>query len=101
MEANITYTEVIPELPPDPEWNTVKKAINRSLDTNVAARWSEHTHQLVMQAEQVDLTWRSCIYNLPRQVLKFAINASIDTLPTFRNLKQWGKRKRLLPPVWQ
>ena len=25
-------------------------------------------------------------------VLKFANNASIDTLPSFTNLKQWGRR---------
>jgi hypothetical protein len=25
-------------------------------------------------------------------VLKFAVNSSIDTLPTFTNLRRWGKR---------
>jgi hypothetical protein len=32
------------------------------------------------------------LWNLPRGVLKFALNASIDTLPTFTNLIKWGKR---------
>jgi hypothetical protein len=32
------------------------------------------------------------MWNLPRGVLKFALNASINTLPTFTNLKKWGKR---------
>jgi hypothetical protein len=32
------------------------------------------------------------MWNLPHGVLKFALNASIDTLPTFTNLKRWGKR---------
>jgi hypothetical protein len=31
------------------------------------------------------------MWNLPRGVLKFALHASIDTLPIFANLKRWGK----------
>jgi hypothetical protein len=29
--------------------------------------------------------------DLPHGVLKFAVNSSIDTLPTFTNLRRWGK----------
>ena len=36
--------------------------------------------------------YRSIIYDLPRNVLKFLTNASIDTLPTNVNLKRWNKR---------
>ena len=43
-------------------------------------------------SEESDITWRSAIYSLPRRVLSFAINSSIDTLPTFRNLKLWCKK---------
>ena len=43
-------------------------------------------------SEESDLTWRSAIYSLPRRVLSFAINASIDTLPNLRNLNLWGKK---------
>ena len=32
------------------------------------------------------------MWDIPRGVLKFAINAGINTLPTFDNLKRWGKR---------
>lgn len=39
-----------------------------------------------------NITWKSIIYNLPRSVLQFAIKASMDTLPTFSNLRRWGKR---------
>ena len=46
----------------------------------------------IAHSEESDLTWRSAIYSLPRRVLSFAINSSIDTLPTFRNLKLWGKK---------
>ena len=40
----------------------------------------------------MNLTWRSMIYSLPEGILKFAINASIDSLPSFTNLYKWGKR---------
>ena len=32
------------------------------------------------------------MWDIPQGVLKFAINAGINTLPTFDNLKRWGKR---------
>jgi hypothetical protein len=32
------------------------------------------------------------MWDLPRGVLKFAVNSSIDKLPTFTNLRSWGKR---------
>jgi hypothetical protein len=46
----------------------------------------------LLQAESKCITWKSYMWNLPCGVLKFALNASIDTLPTFTNLKGWGKR---------
>jgi hypothetical protein len=46
----------------------------------------------LLQAESEGITWKSYMWNLPRGVLKFALNASIDTRPTFTNLKRWGKR---------
>jgi hypothetical protein len=46
----------------------------------------------LLQAESEAITWKSYMWNLPRGVLKFALNASIDTLPTFTNLKRWGRR---------
>jgi hypothetical protein len=45
----------------------------------------------LLQAESEGITWKSYMWNLPRGVLKFALNTSIDTLPTFTNLKRWGK----------
>jgi hypothetical protein len=45
----------------------------------------------LLQAESEGITWKSYMWNLPRGILKFALNASIDTLPTFTNLKRWGK----------
>ena len=39
----------------------------------------------------MDLNWKSYIFNLKKGTLKFILNATIDTLPTNANLKQWGK----------
>ena len=38
------------------------------------------------------ITWRSYLWDIPRGVLKFAINAGLNTLPSLDNLKRWGKR---------
>ena len=32
------------------------------------------------------------MWDVPQGVLKFALNAGVNTLPTFDNLKRWGKR---------
>jgi hypothetical protein len=37
------------------------------------------------------ITWKSYMWDLPRGVLKFAVNSSIETLPTFTNLRRWAK----------
>ena len=38
------------------------------------------------------ITWRSYLWDIPQGILKFAINAGLNTLPTCDNLKRWGKR---------
>ena len=38
------------------------------------------------------ISWRSYMWDVPQGILKFAINAGINTLPSFDNLKRWGKR---------
>jgi hypothetical protein len=42
----------------------------------------------LLQAESEGITWKSYMWNLLCGVLKFALNDSIDTLPTFTNLKR-------------
>ena len=42
-------------------------------------------------AEATHFTWKSHIYDLRAGILKFLVNAVIDTLPTAVNLKRWGK----------
>jgi hypothetical protein len=46
----------------------------------------------LLQAENESITWKSYMWDLPCGVLKFAVNSSIDTLPTFTNHRRWGKR---------
>ena len=46
----------------------------------------------LIMAEGGCLTWRSYLWDIPQGVLKFAINAGINTLPSNDNLKRWGKR---------
>jgi hypothetical protein len=46
----------------------------------------------LLQAENESITWKSYMWDLPHGVLKFAVNSSINMLPTFTNLRRWGKR---------
>jgi hypothetical protein len=46
----------------------------------------------LMQVENESITWKSYMWDLHRGVLKFTVNSSIDTLPTFTDLRRWGKR---------
>ena len=62
--------------------------------------WKEKIGLYVMQGdylalimeEQECITWKSFLWDIPQGVLKFALNAGINTLPTLDNLKRWGKR---------
>lgn len=46
----------------------------------------------IAMLERSDYLWKSYIYNLPKGVMKFMLNAFLDTLPTKNNLSRWGKR---------
>jgi hypothetical protein len=58
-----------------------------------AARVSKYTMQgnlfALLQAENKSITWKSYMWDLPRGVLKFAVNSSMDMLLTFTNLRIW------------
>ena len=62
--------------------------------------WKEKVGHYVMQGDYMALimeekdciTWKSFLWDIPQGVLKFAINAGINTLPTLDNLRRWGKR---------
>ena len=46
----------------------------------------------VLEIEKVDLTWKSIIFNMPQGVLKFAVNAAIDSLPSNKKLIPMGEK---------
>ena len=62
--------------------------------------WKEKIGRYMMQGDYLALimeeggciTWKSFMWDIPQGVLKFAINAGINTLPSLDNLKRWGKR---------
>ena len=49
-------------------------------------------HIALLMEEGSCITWRSYLWDVPRGVLKFAMNAGLNTLPSLDNLKRWGKR---------
>ena len=74
----------------------VQKRIQRQTDEY----WADKVRTLVMQGnflsllieEDTNVSWKSYLWNLPRGVVKFALNSSLDTLPSADNLRRWGKR---------
>ena len=78
----------------------LKGKIQAGVQNRVDDFWKEKIGRYVMQGDFLALlveeencvTWKSYLWDIPQGVLKFAINASINTLPTLDNLKRWGKR---------
>jgi hypothetical protein len=54
----------------------------------------------LLQAENESITWKFYMWDLPHGVLKFAVNSSIDTLPTFFNLRRWGMPALVNCKLW-
>jgi hypothetical protein len=83
-----------------PKVSAIRKEVRRVFYEEKDDAWATRVRGFIMQgnffallqAESEGITWKSYMWNLPRGVLKFAPNASIDTLPTFTNLKRWGQR---------
>ena len=97
------FQNSISDIPGEPDQsniNIVKSHVKKSISQEIQDMWYNHIKGLTVQGRFLDLlhlegthlTWRSIMYNLPRGVLQFAVNASIDTLATNANLKRWGKR---------
>jgi hypothetical protein len=74
----------------------VRRVFQEEEDEAWAARVHEYTMQgnrfALLQAENESITWKSYMCDLPHGVFKFAVNSSMDTLPTFTNLRRWEKR---------
>ena len=95
----------IPASPPVvPPGTLSRKLLKGKIQSGVQGRvndfWREKVGNYIMQGDYLALimeegncvTWRSFIWDIPQGVLKFAINAGINTLPTLDNLRRWGKR---------
>ena len=78
----------------------LKRKIQRGVKERVSNFWREKIGHYVMQGDFLALiqnegsclSWKSFMWDVPQGVLKFAINAGINTLPSCDNLKRWGKR---------
>ena len=93
-------------LPPPPPSTPVlarkvlKRTIQRGVQERVNDFWREKIGRYMMQGdylallieEGVSISWKSYMWDIPQGVLKFALNAGINTLPSLDNLKRWGKR---------
>ena len=79
---------------------TLRKKIQRGVQERVNNFWKEKIGRYVMQGDYLALimeegnciSWKSYMWDIPQGVLKFALNAGINTLPSLDNLKRWGKR---------
>ena len=101
VQSNSIYSQVESSIDvPNSPWNSVKKKIKHVLEDDVVRYWSDRVEPLLVQGrftsllilENENLTWKSTMYNLPRRVLSFVVNACIDSLPSYTNLHTWGKR---------
>ena len=78
----------------------LKQEVRKRIQDQTDAYWSSKIRNLVMQGdflsllveEDTNVTWKSYVWNLPRGVVKFVLNSSLQTLPTADNLRRWGKR---------
>ena len=90
--------------PPLPQRVVNQKLLKRKVQAGVQGQvndfWRGKIGSYVMQGDYLALimeegnciTWKSYLWDVPRGVLKFAMNAGLNTLPTLDNLKRWGKR---------
>ena len=90
-------------------WKKLKPKIKESINQDSSEYWKSVVEPLITQGDtakllnecNMNLTWKSIMYSLPKGVLKFAINAAIDSLPSFTNLYRWGKRLSANCPLCQ
>jgi hypothetical protein len=90
-----------PQVEPIPtQANTVLKVLAIRQEVGRVEAWAacirRYTMQgklfALLQTENEGITWKLYIWDLPCGVLKFAMNSSINMLPTLTSLKRWGKR---------
>ena len=103
--SSLELEEPAPPPPPPPQQggmsqSLLKSRIQAGVQAWVNDFWKEKVGHYIMQGDYLALlmeegnciTWRSYLWDVPRGVLEFAINAGLNTLPSLDNLKRWGKR---------
>ena len=78
----------------------IKKSTTKTIEHEMNETWKNHLKSLVVQGKFLDIAndlnsdfnYKSLLFEMPRNVLKFLTNAAIDTLPTNSNLTRWNKR---------
>ena len=103
--SSLEMEEPPPPPPPPPPRGAMsqpllKSRIQARVQDRVNNFWKEKVGHYIMQGDYISLimeegsciTWRSYLWDVPQGVLKFAINAGLNTLPSLDNLKRWGKR---------
>ena len=77
----------------------VKKQIKKTLKEETLEHWKNKVGKLVhqgdlvasiLQEEQEDITWKSIIFNVPKNIMAFALRAASNSLASPDNLKRWG-----------
>ena len=77
---------------------SVKNGIKKSINNEYALHWDNRIRSYTTQGKMLelfalqenDISWQSMIYNLPKGLLQFAMNAALNTLPSPDNLKEMG-----------
>jgi len=94
-------------LPEDRSQN--RKSLTRAVKTLLREDEADERHQQLCQLpaqgqmareweENSPELWVKAVEGLPPEPLKFALNASLDTLPTNANLHTWGKKANNICP---
>ena len=101
--SSLEMDELAPPPPPPPQGAMRQTLLKRKIQAGVQDRvnnfWKEKVGHYVMQGDYLALimeeggcaTWRSYIWDIPRGILKFAINAGLNTLPSLDNLRDRAK----------
>lgn len=105
QKSTVTYSEQIHERAANHSndsnsWPEMKKSVKKCLQQDRDEFWKNKIEPLIFQGdflklleqEESDLNWKSIMYNMPLNILKFATNACINALPSNDNLLRWGKR---------
>jgi hypothetical protein len=96
VEPISTQADTIPKV------SAIRREVGKVFQDEENEAWAAHvcgyTMQgnlfTLMQAENESITRKLYMWDLPCGFFKFAVNNSMDTLPTFPNLRRWGSMLR-------